>query len=115
MMYVKATPTTDLNRNTDWFTYPGVWTTYIFIIFFSWLLILSVSGCSPGMAWTIVHFSHFLFSVVIYEARGRDGTMSTRPGDGVGTETHRKRHGDVPRTFPGIRGRPFHVLGTFPY
>ncbi|KAJ0430457.1 putative ORMDL family protein [Helianthus annuus] len=60
MMYVKARPTTDLNRNTDWFTYPGVWTTYIFIIFFSWLLILSVSGCTPGMAWTIVHFSHFL-------------------------------------------------------
>ncbi|KAJ0633757.1 putative ORMDL family protein [Helianthus annuus] len=60
MMYVKATPTTDLNRNTDWFTYPGVWTTYIFIIFFSWLLILSISGCTPGMAWTIVHFSHFL-------------------------------------------------------
>ncbi|KAF5790995.1 putative ORMDL family protein [Helianthus annuus] len=60
MMYVKATPTTDLNRNTNWFTYPGVWTTYIFIIFFSWLLILSVSGCTPGMAWTNVHFSHFL-------------------------------------------------------
>ncbi|KAJ0805627.1 putative ORMDL family protein [Helianthus annuus] len=59
-MYVKATPTTDLNQNTDWFTYPGVWTAYIFIIFFSWLLILSVSGCTPGMIWTIVHFSHFL-------------------------------------------------------
>ncbi|MFS7968704.1 putative ORMDL family protein [Helianthus anomalus] len=35
---------------TDWFTYPGVWTTYTFVIFFSWLLVLSVSGCTLGMA-----------------------------------------------------------------
>ncbi|MFS7913464.1 putative ORMDL family protein [Helianthus anomalus] len=60
MMYVNPTPKADLNRNPDWFTYTGVWTAYIFIIFFSWLLILSVSGYTPSMAWTIVHFSHFL-------------------------------------------------------
>ncbi|KAG5538205.1 hypothetical protein RHGRI_018957 [Rhododendron griersonianum] len=59
-LYVKAVPPTDLNRNTEWFTYPGVWTTYILILFFSWLLVLSLFGCSPGMAWTIVNFSHFL-------------------------------------------------------
>ncbi|KAF3522535.1 hypothetical protein F2Q69_00048798 [Brassica cretica] len=58
-MYVRALPTTDVNRNTEWFTYPGVWTTYIIIIFFSWLLVLSVFHCSPGMAWTIVHLAHF--------------------------------------------------------
>ncbi|KAG2251908.1 hypothetical protein Bca52824_082044 [Brassica carinata] len=45
-MYVRALPTTDVNRNTEWFTYPGVWTTYIIIIFFSWLLVLSVFHCS---------------------------------------------------------------------
>ncbi|KAL6986461.1 hypothetical protein U1Q18_019823 [Sarracenia purpurea var. burkii] len=59
-LYVKAIPPTDLNRNTEWFTYPGVWTTCIVILFFSWLVVLSVFGCSPGMAWTIVHLSHFL-------------------------------------------------------
>ncbi|GER25768.1 ORMDL family protein [Striga asiatica] len=59
-LYVRAAPTTDLNRNTEWFTYPGVWTIYIFILFFSWLVVLSVFGCSPGMAWTIVHLSHFV-------------------------------------------------------
>ena len=58
-MYVRALPTTDVNRNTEWFTYPGVWTTYILILFFSWLLVLSVFHCSPGMAWTIVHLAHF--------------------------------------------------------
>ncbi|KAL3599216.1 hypothetical protein D5086_007134 [Populus alba] len=58
-MYVKAEPTTDVNRNTEWFTYPGVWTTYMLIVFMSWLLVLSIFGCSPGMAWTIVHFCHF--------------------------------------------------------
>ncbi|CAF1721176.1 hypothetical protein Bca4012_042183 [Brassica carinata] len=59
MMYVRALPTTDVNRNTEWFTYPGVWTTYILILFFSWLLVLSIFNCSPGMAWTIVHLAHF--------------------------------------------------------
>ncbi|KAI8572828.1 hypothetical protein RHMOL_Rhmol01G0230600 [Rhododendron molle] len=57
--YVTAEQPTDLNRNTEWFTYPGVWTTYILILFFSWLLVLSIFGCSPGMAWTIVNLSHF--------------------------------------------------------
>ncbi|CAB4270285.1 unnamed protein product [Prunus armeniaca] len=28
-LYVKAVPPADLNRNTEWFMYPGVWTTYI--------------------------------------------------------------------------------------
>lgn len=59
-MYVKAEATTDLNRNTEWFTYPGVWTIYILILFISWLVVLSVFGCSPGMAWTVVHLAHFL-------------------------------------------------------
>ncbi|KAE8650225.1 hypothetical protein Csa_011543 [Cucumis sativus] len=58
-LYVKAVPPTDLNRNTEWFMYPGVWTTYILILFFAWLLVLSVFGCSPGMAWTVVNLSHF--------------------------------------------------------
>jgi hypothetical protein len=39
--------------------YPGVWTTYILILFFSWLLVLSVFGCTPGMAWTFVNLAHF--------------------------------------------------------
>ncbi|KAL6126342.1 hypothetical protein ACLB2K_074393 [Fragaria x ananassa] len=63
-LYVKAVPPADLNRNTEWFMYPGVWTTYILILFFSWLLVLSIFGCSPGMAWTIVNLSHFLVTVI---------------------------------------------------
>ncbi|KAJ0630773.1 putative ORMDL family protein [Helianthus annuus] len=59
-LYVQAESPTDLNKNTEWFTYPGVWTTYILILFFSWLVVLSVFGCSPGMAWTIVNLSHAL-------------------------------------------------------
>jgi len=58
-MYVKAVPPTDLNRNTEWFTYPGVWTIYIFMVFFSWLIVLSFFGCTPGMAWTFVNLFHF--------------------------------------------------------
>nr|VDD41310.1 unnamed protein product [Brassica oleracea] len=59
-LYVKAAPPPDMNRNTEWFMYPGVWTTYILILFFGWLVVLSVSGCSPGMAWTVVNLAHFV-------------------------------------------------------
>ncbi|KAL6651212.1 hypothetical protein ACP70R_010137 [Stipagrostis hirtigluma subsp. patula] len=58
-LYVQAVPPPDLNRNTEWFMYPGVWTTYILILFFSWLLVLSVFGCTPGTAWTLVNLAHF--------------------------------------------------------
>ena len=58
-LYVQAFPPTDLNKNTEWFMYPGVWTTYILIVFFSWLLVLSVFGCTPGTAWTVVNLFHF--------------------------------------------------------
>lgn len=59
-LYVKAVPPADLNKNTEWFMYPGVWTTYILILFFAWLIVLSLFGCSPGMAWTVVNLCHFL-------------------------------------------------------
>ncbi|CAN6171851.1 unnamed protein product, partial [Urochloa humidicola] len=57
--YVEAAPPVDVNKNTEWFMYPGVWTTYILMLFFAWLLVLSVSGCSPGAAWTVVNLAHF--------------------------------------------------------
>jgi hypothetical protein len=55
-------PPVDVNKNTEWFLYPGVWTTYILLLFFAWLLVLSVSGCSPGAAWTVVNLAHFAVS-----------------------------------------------------
>ncbi|KAF7002965.1 hypothetical protein CFC21_018364 [Triticum aestivum] len=35
-LYVQAVPPPDLNKNTEWFMYPGVWTTYIFILFITY-------------------------------------------------------------------------------
>ncbi|KAJ6797375.1 putative ORM1-like protein 2 [Iris pallida] len=58
-LYVETTPPPDVNKNTEWFMYPGVWTTYILILFFSWLIVLSVFSCTPGAAWTIVNLFHF--------------------------------------------------------
>ena len=58
-LYMQAVPPPDLNKNTEWFMYLGVWTTHIFILFVSWLLILSIFGCTPGMAWTLVNLGHF--------------------------------------------------------
>lgn len=60
--YVEAAPPVDVNKNTEWFMYPGVWTTYILLLFFAWLLVLSVSACSPGAAWTAVNLGHFAVS-----------------------------------------------------
>ncbi|KAG8374553.1 hypothetical protein BUALT_Bualt10G0007400 [Buddleja alternifolia] len=45
--------------------YPSVWTTYILLLFFSWLVILSVFSCSPDMAWTIVNLAHFSICFVL--------------------------------------------------
>ncbi|MBA0802393.1 hypothetical protein Gohar_012691 [Gossypium harknessii] len=59
-LYVNTESPVNLNRNKDWFMYPKVWTIYILILFFAWLLVLSVFGCSPGMSWTIINLSHFL-------------------------------------------------------
>ncbi|KAJ7567770.1 hypothetical protein O6H91_01G006500 [Diphasiastrum complanatum] len=58
-LYVKVVPPPDLNKNTSWLELPGIWTTYILILFISWLLILSVFGCSAGVAWTAVNLIHF--------------------------------------------------------
>ncbi|XP_044335572.1 uncharacterized protein C119.09c-like [Triticum aestivum] len=58
-LYVQAVPPPDLNKNTEWFMYLVVWTTYIFILFVSWVLILSIFGCTPSMAWTLVNLGHF--------------------------------------------------------
>lgn len=55
---IKVTPTIGLSKNTKWPMYPRFWTTFIAILFFAWLLILSVSACTPVIAWTIVDLSH---------------------------------------------------------
>jgi hypothetical protein len=64
-------PPVDINKNTEWFMYPGVWTTYILLLFFAWLLVLSVSGCSPGAAWTVVNLAHFAVSSPSLPLRSR--------------------------------------------
>jgi len=56
---VQAVPPPDLNKNTSWFMYPGVWTTYILILFFTWIIVLSLFRCTAGTAWTIVNLFHF--------------------------------------------------------
>ncbi|KAH7659557.1 ORMDL family protein [Dioscorea alata] len=71
-LYMQTVPPPDLNKNTEWFMYPGVWTTYILILFFSWLIVLSVFGCTAGMAWTLVNLFHF--SVTYYFFHWKKGT-----------------------------------------
>ncbi|KAM0935115.1 putative ORMDL family protein [Dioscorea sansibarensis] len=72
-LYAQTVPPPDLNKNTEWFMYPGVWTTYILILFFSWLIVLSVFGCDfSGMAWTLVNLFHFV--VTYYFFHWKKGT-----------------------------------------
>lgn len=58
-LYAQTAPPMDMNKNTEWFLYPGVWTIYVLILLLSWLLVFSVFGCTPGMAWTLVNLFHF--------------------------------------------------------
>ena len=76
---MKAEPPPDLNKNTSWFQYPGVWTTYISIIFFGWLVVLSLFGCSPGSAWSIVHLIHFAVRATDLSLRAFQYVISKSP------------------------------------
>lgn len=62
-------PAPDMNRNTEWLTYPGVWTTYIVLLFFTWIAILSLLRCSAGIAWTLVNLIHFLVTYQVFHWR----------------------------------------------
>jgi len=55
-----------LNKNTEWVSYPGFWSTYLLVIFAGWLVVLSFLRCGPGMAWSIVHIAHAVVSFYIY-------------------------------------------------
>ncbi|CAL9165080.1 hypothetical protein C4D60_Mb09t00850 [Musa balbisiana] len=71
-LYAQTAPPMDMNKNTEWFLYPGVWTIYVLILLLSWLLVLSVFGCTPGMAWTLVNLFHF--AVTYYFFHWKKGT-----------------------------------------
>ncbi|KAH0463398.1 hypothetical protein IEQ34_007980 [Dendrobium chrysotoxum] len=68
-LYEEKTTPPDLNKNTEWLMYPGVWTTYILIVFFGWLVVLSVFGCSSGAAWTVVNLVHFAITFQFFHWR----------------------------------------------
>lgn len=55
---IKTQPPPDVNKNTSWILYPGIWTMYFVLVFLVWLLVLSILGCSVGTAWTLVHLIH---------------------------------------------------------
>jgi len=44
----------DMNKNTNWFSYPGIWSMYFIIVMLTWLLVLATAGCSVADAWIIV-------------------------------------------------------------
>ncbi|CAH8262843.1 unnamed protein product [Arabidopsis lyrata] len=33
------------------------------LLFFAWLVVLSMSSFSPGMAWTVVNLAHFVVGI----------------------------------------------------
>ena len=52
----------DFNKNTEWFSYPGIWTMYFLILLLVWLVALSVLGCTVAHAWIFVNTLHFFVS-----------------------------------------------------
>ncbi|WOL08103.1 ORMDL [Canna indica] len=78
-LYVQAVSPADLNKNTEWFMYPGVRTTYILILFFSWLLVLSVFGYTPGTTSTIANLCHFVGDVLGFTPNQQGYQARTRP------------------------------------
>ena len=113
----------DVNKNTEWFLYPGAWTMYFFAVLLAWLLILSVTGCSQGTAWTVVNLLHAGVSLrtrhacrcrcmqgsvdVVNEGffLGHFSTRVTSPATGV--------HGSLPTMLTGgLRGNMRSATGS---
>ncbi|GAQ77913.1 ORMDL family protein [Klebsormidium nitens] len=64
-----ADPPADLNKNTSWLLYPGIWTSYVLIIGFVWMLFVSLGGVPSGLAWTYVHLLHFVITFYLLHWR----------------------------------------------
>eukprot|EP00245_Coleochaete_scutata_P006784 TRINITY_DN21569_c0_g1_i1.p1 TRINITY_DN21569_c0_g1~~TRINITY_DN21569_c0_g1_i1.p1 ORF type:complete len:182 (+),score=26.56 TRINITY_DN21569_c0_g1_i1:147-692(+) len=63
---VNAKPSTDINKNTSWFDYPGVWTMYILICISSWLMFMMLFNVTWDRAWTMVHLIHFVVTYYFF-------------------------------------------------
>ncbi|GJP42548.1 hypothetical protein CLOM_g2101 [Closterium sp. NIES-68] len=63
---VPTAPPIDVNKNTAWFSYPGVWTTYLIIVVLVWLLILIVFQCSVASACVAVNIIHFVVTFYLF-------------------------------------------------
>lgn len=50
----------DVNKNTSWFSSPGVWSAYVLIVFLVWMLLQAALGCSGATAWVAVNALHFV-------------------------------------------------------
>lgn len=50
----------DVNKNTAWFSSPGVWSTYVLVVLLVWLLLQAALGCSVASAWAAVNVLHFV-------------------------------------------------------
>eukprot|EP00898_Chlorokybus_atmophyticus_P002352 jgi/Chlat1/3117/Chrsp21S03350 len=58
-------PSADMNLNTSWIDYPGVWTSYVLILLLLFLCFSAV-GFSAGHAWTAVHLVHFAITYYFF-------------------------------------------------
>jgi hypothetical protein len=67
-----ADPPADTNKNTSWLQYPGIWTSYVLIIVFVWMLFVSLGGLASGVAWSYVHLLHF--AITFYLLHWRKGS-----------------------------------------
>ncbi|GBG84227.1 hypothetical protein CBR_g38199 [Chara braunii] len=56
----------ETNKNTSWTQYPGVWTSYIMIVLFSFWLVLAALQCDIGTAWNVVHSIHFAVTFYLF-------------------------------------------------
>lgn len=60
---VPTSVSADINKNTEWFSYPGIWTMYFLILLLVWLLALSVFRCSVSQAWMFLNTVHSVVSL----------------------------------------------------
>ena len=62
--HARAPSLVNVNNNTSWISFPGVWTSYVGLLLLAWLCLCAV--VPPARAWDTVLLAHFVVTFYLF-------------------------------------------------
>lgn len=62
--HARSPSVVNVNNNTSWISFPGVWTTYVATLLLAWLCLCAV--VAPARAWDCVLLVHFVVTFYLF-------------------------------------------------